>query len=60
MNSFAAAVVVALIAVPFYFGLKKMFKTASGKGGCGCGNDDCGCKSGKSEKGGSCCSTDHH
>lgn len=61
MNGFATAVVIILIALPCYFGLKKMFKTASGKGGCGCGSESCGCKSGEShhKSSGACCSHEH-
>ena len=48
MNTVATVVVVAIIAIPFVLGLKKIYKSIFSKGGgCGCGHSDGDCCSGE-------------
>ena len=49
MNNLIIGLIIAVIALPFYFGLKKIAAMFGSKNSCGCGKSDCGC--GGSSKG---------
>lgn len=43
MDNLIIGLIIAVIALPFYFGLKKIAAMFGSKNSCGCGKSDCGC-----------------
>lgn len=46
MDNLIIGLIIAVIAIPCYLGLRKIVAMFSTQNSCGCGKSDCGCKSG--------------